>query len=151
MIAPPKEHLELGDRIRFHHRACVARIPKNDGATGIFAGADVPLKWNAVQKEGGSPPFVDFDTPQFPGIIADRSKRNKTIMVWPEEGEGIIIALIRRGIGHSYEGYTSGYEYPEYEPGGFSVQEWHWLYVVKRELLRMEFIYVPLWAVRKER
>lgn len=25
-IAPPKEHLNLGDAIRFHHRACVARV-----------------------------------------------------------------------------------------------------------------------------
>lgn len=147
-ISPPKDHLELGDRIRYHHRACVARIPKSrHTGSGVFDLPPIPAEWNAIEQEGGAPPFTGFGTSNFPGIIADRTKRNKTIMVWPEEGEGYIIALIRRGIGKSHEGYTSGYEYPEYEPGYFEAQEWHWLYVVKQTLLRMGFIYVPMWGV----
>lgn len=148
-IAPPDAHFELGDWIEYHHRACVARIPKDTGSSGVFGVPSMPARWEAITFEGGGPPTFPTFGDDFPNVIADRTKRNKTIMVWPEDGEGCIIGLIRRGIGRSYSGYTSGYYEPEWEPGGFEVEEWHWLYVVKSHILLKNAIYVPLWAASK--
>ena len=149
-IAPPKEHLELGDRVRFHHRACVARVRARDhGNPDHWLGDDKDLFkpcWEVVVKEGQGPPH-DFGETFVEKLRV--SKLNKTIIIWPSEGEGIVIGMIRRGIGRSYAGYTSGYEYPEYEPGYFVAEEWHWLYLVKSYLQQKDPFYVPLWAAVK--
>jgi hypothetical protein len=136
-IARPKEHLELGARVRFHHRACVARVRKKE------YGDPFEPCWEVIRMEGGGP------DPLLEGNWVEKlptGRRNKTIIVWPAEGEGIVIGLIRRGIGNSHAGYTSGYEYPEYEPGWFTAHEWHWLYEVKTSLRQKDKVYAPLWA-----
>jgi len=150
-IAPPQEHLELGDRIRYHHRACVARLPKRESGTGIFAGPDIPRTWEPIRVEGGQP-NVDYFWPETPNWwtrMPTDGPINKTIICWHEIGEGFVFGLIRRGIGVSHSGYTSGYEYPEWEPGWFDVHEWHWLYAVKTVLTGLHCIYVPLWAAER--
>jgi hypothetical protein len=149
-IAPPREHLELGDRIRYHHRAAVARLPEKlpGMGTGVFASPAQEFEWDIVSKEGGSP-RVAFEEIDWLKRMPRNGKLNKTIVVWPEEGKGFVFGLIRRGVGRSHRGYESGYEYPEWNPGGFSVSEWHWLYAVKTSLSGLSVIYVPLWAARK--
>lgn len=149
-IAPPKEHLGLGDRVRYHHRAAVARLPERQHAArnDIFSLSEELHRWDIVGKEGGRPaglsPIIGW-LERMP-----RSGRlNKTIVVWPAEGEGVIFGLIRRGIGRSHAGYESGYEYPEWNPGYFEADEWHWLYAVKTTLSGLKVIYVPLWAAQK--
>ena len=150
-IAPPKEHLELGDKIRYHHRACVARIPKSKYEPGIFGKSSFEPKWETINKEGGSPPVYSWQEDNWLSRMPTDVKRNKTIVIWHEIGEGFIYGMIRRGIGTSYSGYTSGYETPEYEPGWFDPHEWHWLYAVKCHLSGLQGIYVPIWAAEKIR
>ena len=150
-ISPPAVHFDLGDRIHYHHRACVARVPSQaSGGTGIFATEPRLAAWCPIKQEGGTPPVdrYPFEEPNWLTRMPVR-KQNKTILVWPEKGEGMIYGMIRRGIGTSHAGYTSGYEYPEWNPGYFEAVEWHWLYAVKTSLSGLTGIYVPLWAAQK--
>ena len=73
--------------------------------------------------------------------------RNKSIYVWPEEGSGIVVALIRREIGYSYgaTGTSSMYS-DDFEPGGFEAAERHWLYAVKTSLTGLDVVLTPMWA-----
>lgn len=82
-------------------------------------------------------------------MVPTDTKINKTVVCWPEEGQGIVIGLIRKGIGTSYEGYESGYE-TEWEPGTFSAREWVWLYAVKGWINGTNYYYAPMWAVAKQ-
>lgn len=157
-IAPPTEHFELGDWIRYHHRAAVARLPEKETlpamGSGIFASGSSELAryWDIVNKEGGRPegsPGHMFGAALWLEKMPRTGRINKTIVVWPAEGEGVVFALIRRGIGRSVRGYESGYEYPEWNPGWFEADEWHWLYAVKTTLSGLNVIYVPLWAAQK--
>ena len=144
-IAPPREHLELGDRVRFHHRAAVARLPDKLPADGVFGEDKTLYAWDVVAKEGGRPERA-FEETHWLQRMPRNGKLNKTIVVWPQEGEGCVCGLIRRGIGRSVRGYESGYEYPDWNPGYFVAVEWHWLYVVKCSLQQKDGLYVPLWA-----
>lgn len=152
-IAPPKEHLELGDRVRFHHRACVARVRakwEKEGSRLLSLPNPPPPRWEVIRVEGGEPPREGDENfglgESFVAHMRVTSKTNKTIVVWPAEGEGVVVGMIRRGIGKSHAGYESGYEYPEWNPGYFVAREWHWLYLVKCNLQQKDPIYVPLWA-----
>lgn len=73
---------------------------------------------------------------------------NKTVVCWPEEGRGIVVGLVRKGIGVSVRGYESGYETPEWNPGYFAAKDWVWLYAVKGWINGTNFYYAPMWAVR---
>jgi hypothetical protein len=146
-IKPPPEHFRLGAKVKYHHRACVARLPKPKyGVVGSEPINDP--HWECISQEGGCPPSFGFDE-SFIGSVRKNTGINKTIMVWPAEGEAVVIGLIRRGIGLSVEGYTSGYEYPEYEPGYFEAKEWHWLYQAKDNIFSKLIMYIPMWAAYK--
>jgi hypothetical protein len=67
-------------------------------------------------------------------------------MVWPESGEGVVIAHVRRATGVSTGSRGEG---EDYVPGAFHAIEWHWLYAVKRSLSGMSFVFVPEWAIRR--
>jgi hypothetical protein len=115
----------LGDHVRFHHRACVAR--RQGGGTSPRSGF-----WTLHE---GSERYTPV-----PGLPAGRI--NKTLLVWPEDGDGIVIGLVRRGIGISHFGSS----YSD-DPGGFTVLEYHDLFQVKRFLKDRSHMLVPLWAV----
>lgn len=161
-IARPKETLRLGQKVRFHHLACEMRLPKPNLELGLFLtmskkeaarrdwvptgqrqGFSLP-RWNdpfafPMDNEGHTP----FQAPP---------KVNKTIAVWPEEGKGVVVSLIRKGIGESVSGYESGYENPEWEPGYFVAKEWMWLYVIKPSMVGMnDFLLAPMDAVEAAR
>lgn len=142
-IAPPADHFELGDRVRYHHRCCEARyVQVREGAH------DSDRFWNAVGIGKKGLPWPDwFEDSPFDKLPKD-GKLNKTIVVWPEEGEGVLVAMLRRGIGVSNPGYqTYDFEYgPDYEQGWFDTKEWHWLYAVKHSLNGMNVVLVPMWA-----
>ena len=76
---------------------------------------------------------------------------NKTIAVWPEQGSGVVIALIRKGIGLSRSGSTDSWS-GEWEAGFFEASQWVWLYVVKHSMagLLNDLTLVPMDAIEKE-
>ena len=140
--APPADHFELGAWVSFHHRAAVARIGYRDRRSYWYSA------------EGGwpsGPPFGEDDCDPFGIRIPEGwNKRNKSIVVWPERGEAMVIGLARRGIGHGW-GASGGYGgfYDDYEPGGFTLHEWHWLYVLKPSLSGTKYWLAPMWATRR--
>lgn len=159
-IAPPREHLELGARVRYHHRAAVIRKVHKDhhdrqlkpehrywAPTKEGCGTDCDRFLYRPDGERWSP-FTD--QPEDQTITLSNQSINKTIFVWPEEGEGIVIGLVRRGIGRSVSG-SSGFngESYDYEPGYFATHDWVWLYAVKTHLNGTEFIFVPMDAVKE--
>lgn len=152
-IAPPREHLELGDWVVYHHRACVLRLTKQEYTGSLLkpASQPVPREWTST----GVGRFIRADW--FSGenpldLLPKNGKINKTIYVWPEEGKGCLVGLVRRGIGHSVgpSGGSSFYT-DDYEPGYFDTKEWHWLYVIKLWLAGIEktMVLAPMWATRK--
>lgn len=160
-IARPKETLRLGQRVRYHHLACEMRLPKPNLEVGVFLNRSREEKaqreWVPTGARQGfrlprwNDPFAfpmddDGHTPfQAPG-------RNKTVAVWPEEGKGVVVSLVRKGIGESVSGYESGWETPEWEPGYFVSKEWVWLYVIKPSMVGMEdFLLAPMDAVEAVR
>ena len=156
-IRRPEPCLELGTRVRFHHAACEMRlpVPRKVGAFGHPELArDEPSSW--VECGIGVKGNMPFQSP-FGFHLDPHDKRqpfqaakgiNKTLAIWPKEGAGIVISLVRKGIGESYAGYESGYETPEWEPGGFVAKEWVWLYVVKHSMTGMnDLTLVPMDAI----
>lgn len=156
-IAPPREHLELGDRVAYHHRACVLRIPRPDYGK-LWVKKPVTPRWAAVGvgkfdrfthmlRPSSEGPFGEGDPLD---LLPTGKGINKTIYVWPEEGEGCLIGMVRRGIGHSV-GPSGGGNFEDYEPGWFETREWHWLYVIKLGLAGIEktMVLTPMWATRR--
>jgi hypothetical protein len=142
--------IALGARVRYHHRAAVARLlsPEHTYNQG--------RRWRLYEGVGKRETGPEVFTA---GGLADEfydwphRKVNKTIMVWPSEGVGIVIGLVKRGIGKSSPGYqhsgAGGFE-PDYEPGYFASQSWHELYAIRHELRGIEYVLVPKWAVIPE-
>jgi outer membrane receptor for monomeric catechols len=156
-IAPPREHLELGARIRYHHRCAVARwqTGKKRNSSGIFEnvfGGSYTPHWRLFGGANKNAPIMDGWSTE--ANLADgmtyNGRRNKTIFMWPEEGEGVVIGLIRRGIGESVSPTTSfNGETTEYEEGYFAEEFWIWLYAVKTRLEGTDYILVPMDAVEE--
>lgn len=77
--------------------------------------------------------------------------RNKSVLVWPEDGDGVVIGYTRRGIGQSWSA-QSGVGLGEYggmgepEPGGFASSGFVHLYQTKASLTGSVML-VPTWAV----
>lgn len=146
-IRPPDDHLELGACVRWHHRAGVAR--KLEQKPEYLLGDNDWSPWILTREAGGS----DADrhglgnVSPLKGMTLTDSSINKTVVCWPEEGGGIVIGLVRKGIGVSVRGYESGYETPEWNPGYFDAREWIWLYAVKGWINGTNCYYVPTWAV----
>ena len=147
-IAPPREHLELGDHVRYHHRACVARLKRPEHGPPFWLPCgegrpDLPLNW-MFGPDGfttGPDPF---------GVRVDHDV-NKTIICWPQEGGGMIVGMVRRGIGISVK--ASSYNTMDgwdHDPGYFDTKEWHWLYAIKSHLSGLAVVLAPMWATTKE-
>lgn len=150
-IRRPDETFQLGQRVRYHHLACEMRLPATTLEKDMF-GHKQRLhrrEWIPTGERQG------FELPHwngpFPmdneGHTPFRASGNKTVAVWPKEGEGFVVSLIRKGIGESVAGYESGYETPEWEPGYFAAKEWVWLYVIKATIVGMTFLLAPMGAV----
>jgi hypothetical protein len=164
-IAPPTKHHKLGVKVKYHHRAAVARIAPE---YGVYNGRKVDrvpygmklfegIYKNEYVKTIGEPMhlfdggvetrMMFFKQPKQRGV-------NKTVMIWPAEGEGIIIGLVRRGIGNAYSASGTGSSglfgtYDDYEPGGFDLKTWVWLYLIKERLEGEKYIMAPLDAVSR--
>lgn len=157
-IAPPREHLELGARIRYHHRCAVARwqTGKKRNSSNLFEdvyprGCFEP-HWRLF--EGASKHSYIMDGWLTEQSLAEKmpynKRRNKTLFMWPEEGEGIVIGLLRRGIGESVSPTTSfNGETTEYDEGYFAQEFWVWVYAVKRHLEGTNYILVPMDAAEE--
>lgn len=153
-------YIGLGTRVRYHHLACEVRLTKEKFPTGLNWGAmDAPFErqWvsTGVRKGFNVSGFdrafaADQESPfAFGGPHTFKGTSNKTLAIWPEQGEAIVVSLIRKGIGESVAGYESGYETPEWEPGYFVAKEWAWLYVLKPSMVGMtDFLLAPMDAVR---
>ena len=147
--------VELGQKIKYHHRAAVARYnaPSYSGGTRSW--------WLTEGVENGET-TLDAKSETFGGVVerhwlkdlfADwpelkraRGEINKTVMVWPEFGEGVIIGKVRRGRGTSHSS-SRGISIDDYEGGYFDPIEYFDLYAVKREMRGTNYILVPTWAV----
>lgn len=70
---------------------------------------------------------------------------NKTVFVWPSNGTGVIMGMIRKSIGTSRRSYGRG---EDYEQGYHDSDMYVDLYVVKQRYEGTEYILCPLWAVR---
>lgn len=155
-ISPPSEHLDLGQRVRYHHRACVARAKRQDYATHAYwiACGEGRHGWDNRLHPRGKCDYLSFD-PFRPGLLdhprnppVPRFGVNKTIMIWPEEGEGIIIGLVRRGIGESVPASGGdGLFNDSWEPGYFTPYQWVWLYAIKTHLNGLDMVLAPMCAV----
>lgn len=136
--------IALGTHVVYHHRAAVARY-RNDRTNP---------HWELT--EGLPDDGLDLETfihrsamfEKFPEQKRGRYQINKTVMVWPETGSGVLIGKIRKQRGTSHRGHGS---YEDYEPGYFDPIETFSLYVVKWELAGMKYIYTPMWATLPER
>lgn len=143
-FAPQREvdRLPLGAHVTYTARAAVAR----------WRDSDQPNRWVLYEGAGRNEnPFrapedlFDEGWPQ-PILATGREHLNKSVIVWPEEGSGIVIGFVRRGIGKSEKGYMSHggyYGEPEYEPGYFNPKVLVPLYAVKTHLLGLGYLLVP--------
>lgn len=175
-FAPPTQlrvdaTLPLGSRVRWTHLAAVARWydkgeadmhewviteprahgfrPRMASEPVLRGGTDIPIefgdgdaweaeqRWYRTRRGGRDGVEVYYD-------------RNKTVLVWPYEGDGYLFGLVRRGIGasskaHSY--YDSYNGEHDYDPGGFAAECYVPLYAVKRQLSGLGYLFAPHWAV----
>jgi hypothetical protein len=149
---PDFELLSLGDRVKYHHRCQVIRC-----SLRLHLGLSVPPEdryyWFFPSREVGHVPPVLHGDP-YHKYPAERSgkgtvKYNKSIYIWPEEGTGIITGVVRRGIGYSEptSGGQSGYDWDDFNPGGFSAETWVWLYTIKSSIYGTQQALVPIDAV----
>lgn len=137
--------IALGTPVVYHHRAAVARYTKR-----VYEGQE--RYW--CLREGANPKAMRIDLgmiyetdmfEKWPMQGREQNPINKTIMVWPEEGSGVVTGLVRRMKGISQSGY--GYR-DDYEPGYFEAKEGFDLYVIRHELKGQAYILVPMWAVQ---
>ncbi len=152
IAGPTVVPLKLGQRVRYHH-AC-GEMRKGSNGVWFPVGKSHPPrdvfdwegKWVRVGDESG--PFVEIvqtDTGR-PYSTGD-TQLNKSVAIWPQTGEGVLIGLIRKGIGisESPRGSTSLFD-DSFEPGGFYAAQWVWMYVVKHSLsgIDRDLTFVPL-------
>lgn len=157
LTAPESGLLRLGEPVRYSHRAAVARW---------FLGAEyVPNPrpyWRLTEGMGKNEPYpvlgnhsADEEavlrfTEDDPFYERRRGRANKTVFVWPEEGEAVVVGLVRRAIGEGWRGARGGM-FEDSEPGGFTADAYVDLYALGRRLRGVDYILAPWWAVtRKE-
>lgn len=153
--------IALGTRVAYHHRAAVARFRS---IRGDFA-ADLrgwELREGVCKNEYVNPAqgyafdcdrladlFRGWPQPLMPG--RSQSRVNKTVMIWPEEGSGVVTGQVKRGRGESVKSYTAAsgpWGEGEFEQGYFQADCYLDLYVIRHELKGTDYILVPTWAVR---
>ena len=140
----------LGARVRYHHRAAVARyitkgmeLTSMSGRWGLFEGARKHV--HRIIEDCSEIDLFAAYPEQKRGTT---SRINKTVMVWPEEGVGVITGLVRRQAGTSHlssRSYSGGWD--EFEPGYFDPLQTFELYAIRHELRGTDYILVPTWAV----
>lgn len=144
--------LPLGTRVSYHHRAAVARYKPHPWRNSYKHVDDRPKGWILVGIRWGDlqPGFtmdslkdMFFDWPRSRG---EYYENNKTVMVWPEDGFGTIMGIVRKGIGKSERGRSS---MGEWEPGFFIVDMYVDLYALKLGYEGTDFILCPLWSVKE--
>lgn len=154
---PRGSELPLGAHVRYSHRAAVARwrpepYMPGGGSWWLTEGVDKRSGWRPVLSAPTGDRVEDDLAFGFtidpwyhrgPGALDP----NKTVVVWPEEGEAILFGLVRRGIGRSYSatGRSSSFE-DNFDPGGFGAQAFLPLYALKHELSGVGYILTPTWA-----
>lgn len=147
------ELLPIGTRIHYHHRAGVARIMPLDRDRSEPCGWKImegtyKNEWTKI------PGDMDFGAyavrEQFFHWPYDEKRRNKTVMVWPDDGFGWIIGIVRRSIGRSGQqssSYNSWNGEYDYDPGFHASEMMVDLYVIKQMYDGTEYILCPMWAV----
>lgn len=137
----------LGARVRYHHRAAVARWQTKwtNPRWGLFEGA----RRDVMRMEDGCHEVDLFaDWPEQKRGRGGIVRINKTVMIWPEEGVGVITGKVRRQRGTSEAASRGGSVFgDEWEPGYFDAVEAFDLYCVRHELRGADYILVPTWAV----
>lgn len=153
------ELFELGTKVSYHHRAGVARykrLHKDLEPRGWVIVQGVNSREIQPMEANGDIPFYDgfswnhmrhifFDWPR---ARMSYGQYNKTVMVWPDEGQGYVIGKIRRSIGVSSSGYRDNFS-GEFEPGYHSTDMYVDLYVIKTQYDGTDYILCPLWAVQE--
>lgn len=175
LFAPPSklrgdDRLPLGCRVRWSHRAAVVRWWWKDRDTktdsewvpreGLSRNDRLPWLSALPRPEVDPSPFSSSpfhivgrergDTFWERPIVRQHTERlTKSVFVWPEEGEGVVTGLVRRGIGAAHKGYFShDFEYgPEWEQGYFATDAWASLYAVRWKLSGTDYLLTPFWAV----
>jgi hypothetical protein len=147
--------LWLGERVRWTHRAAVVRWH------------DEHRRWHVSEPKGSEEPTIleerdldiiipHSDDPWYrrrdPRELPFGHRINKSVVIWPEEGgDACVIGLIRRAVGESRRGSGRtvvgwGFE-EEYEQGSFQATGYVNLYVLKSQLVGLDYFYAPWWAV----
>lgn len=153
--------LMLGTPVVYTHRAAIARLHTRNKFL-LEGGIEPERYWELHEgaRKGAKLPDLTHEISMFDGwkpvIMHQRNYRgrasktseavNKTIMVWPEEGSGIVTGLVRRGIGRSESGYQSDLD-GEWSEGYFSGMVWVELYTVRSELKGQDYILIPQFAI----
>jgi hypothetical protein len=137
----------LGTPVVFHHRAAVARWTKEKSDFSWLIG------WTLFEGVGKSEvkksEYVKYTEMfrRWPEIKGRGDKTiNKTVMVWPEEGSGVVVGRVKRmrGISEPGRGYSDG----DYDPGWFNATDGFHLYALRATLDGLkDYIFVPEWAL----
>lgn len=151
-INRPKNHLELGQRVQYTRRACVIR---KHGSHGNYYWEPCEVgRFDYITRAFFADNFPDFPPVENTYPLKNEQQKkdcNKSIFYWDEVGAGVVMSLVRKGIGYSYSatGTHSYYsDYDSYEPGGFVPYGWEWFYYVKYGLGIKDIVMVPIDSVR---
>lgn len=169
------ELLEIGTRIHYHHRAGIARLLTLYPNQHRNYYSDEKIRWGwkivegtlvyngrqpeTVPMEDKNGKLIDgwnfnpvremfFDWPQahFSKWGYKQCQYNKTVMVWPNDGFGWIMGIMRKSIGVSSRSYGHG---EDYEQGYHDTDMYVDLYVVKPWYEGAQYVLCPLWAVQE--
>lgn len=150
--------ITLGTRVAYTHRADVVRLMNGNWGSGkpkmewVFQGKGGSSKRPGLHRHGEGY-VVTFVAPKIRNESAElaieaEERDNKSVMVWPEVGSGVVTGLITKKVGRSVGsgGGTNLYGEGEWDPGYFEARATVHLYVVRWELKGTEFAFVPTWA-----
>lgn len=148
--------IALGTLIAYTHRAEVVRRGDGNGIgrKGEWCfhkkGASAMLPMLNRHGDGYVVTFVAPKVYNAPAEFAlePTENDNKSVIVWPEAGAGVVTGLITKQIGKSEpsRGGMNMYGEGDYEIGWFSMRGKVELYVVRWELKGSAFVYVPTHA-----
>lgn len=164
---------DIGTRVSYHHRAGIARWMLLYGKPSDYPYSEQPKSgWKIVEGtlvyNGRNPEtlpmgevgtwqdgynhntvremFFDWPQAQFSKWGYLQGTCNKTVMVWPDDGFGWIMGIMRKSIGASSRSYGRG---EDYEEGYHTTDMYVDLYVVKPWYEGTQYILCPLWAVKE--
>lgn len=168
------DEFTLGQHVRYTHVAVVVRwlpIDREDPAKGREWVVMEPKKWRdyppkmTPDYDGAlfkfDDPYPSFGDPFYRRALVHHVRGEhapelltKTVLVAPVEsdtgfGEGVVIGLLRRGVGTGYRShYSPGGMWGEadYDPGFFVAQAMVPLLVVRHYLTERDYALVPTFA-----